>query len=288
MEGEDSSYRARSYAAEDGLKLYFRDYGEATWETTPLLCLAGLTRNSVDFHDLALHVSASGRRVIAPDYRGRGQSSFDPAWQNYRAEVHLGDIEALLIALNLHRVIVVGTSFGGLLSMALAVKRPTVLAGVVLNDVGPEIDPDGLARIAGYVGAPVSYASYEEAARAQMHMFSPAYPDLNDDDWLKLTKRSYRRNGTGQLVPDYDLNLGKALAAADPTPDMWPFFRALQDTPCLALRGELSDILSPETFDRMAADIPELHRVIVPDRGHVPLLDEPSCIEAIDEFLKSL
>lgn len=285
---EDPSYAGRSYAAEDGLSLYYRDYGDATWSKTPVLCLAGLTRNSVDFHDLALRLSAGGRRVIAPDYRGRGRSSYDAEWRNYHAEVHLGDVEALLAALNLHRVVMLGTSFGGLLSMILSVTRPGVLAGVMLNDVGPEIDPDGLRRIAAYVGTPISHASYEDAARQQKHLFSPAYPDLDEAGWLKMARAGYRETASGALVPDYDLNLGKALAAAGPTPDMWPYFRALGETPCLAIRGELSDILSPETFDRMAREVPQLRRTVVPNRGHVPLLDEALSTEAIDEFLKSL
>jgi len=288
MNAESGAYIGRSYSAGDGLSLYYRDYGDAVWTTTPVLCLAGLTRNSSDFDDLAVRLAAAGRRVIAPDYRGRGRSSFDPEWQNYSAEIQLGDIETLLTVLNLHRVVVVGTSFGGLLSMGLAVTRPTVLAGVVLNDVGPEIDPDGLSRIAGYVGTPVSLASYDEAARHQMHLFSPAYPDLDEAGWMKMARASYRQAADGRLAADYDLNLGKALAAAGPTPDMWPHFRALGAIPCLALRGELSDILSPETFDRMAVEVPQLRRVTVPRRGHVPLLTEPTCTEAIDEFLKSL
>jgi len=276
------------YAADDGLSLYYRDYGDATWTSTPVLCLSGLTGNSLDFHDLATHLTAGGRRVIATDYRGRGRSSYDPEWRNYRAEVHLADIQSLLAALNLHRVVLVGTSFGGILSMALAVLRPTALAGVILNDVGPDIDPNGLARIASYVGTPITHASYADAARHQMHLFSPAYPDLDEAGWLKMARRSYRQSADGALEINYDLNLGKALAVSDPTPDLWPYFRALADTPCLALRGELSDILHSDTFDRMAAEVPQLVRATVPNRGHIPLLDEAICTEVIDAFLKPL
>ncbi len=288
MTAEISPFIGRTYSASDGLSLYFRDYGDAAWTTTPLLCLAGLTRNSADFDDLAVRLAATGRRVIAPDYRGRGRSAFDPQWHNYSAEVQLDDVATLLTVLNLHRVVVIGTSFGGLLSMGLATMRPTVLAGVVLNDVGPEIDAAGLSRIANYVGTPVSPESYEEAARQQMHLFSPAYPDLDEAGWMKMARASYRQSAEGKLAADYDLNLGKALAAAGPPADLWPSFRALQDIPCLALRGALSDILSPQTFDRMAVEVPQLKRLTIPHRGHVPLLTEPTCTEALDEFLKSL
>ncbi len=288
MTAEISPFIGRTYSASDGLSLYYREYGDAAWDTTPLLCLAGLTRNSADFDDLAVRMAATGRRVIAPDYRGRGRSAFDPHWQNYSGEVQLGDVATLLTVLNLHRVVVIGTSFGGLLSMGLAIMRPTVLAGVVLNDVGPEIDAAGLSRIANYIGTPVSLESYEDAARQQMHLFSPAYPDLDEAGWMKMARASYRQSADGKLVADYDLNLGKALAAAGPPADLWPSFRALQDIPCLALRGALSDVLSLQTFDRMAVEVPQLKRMTIPHRGHVPLLTEPTCTEALDEFLKSL
>jgi len=284
----DNGFRLKNYTASDGLVLSYRDYGDAVWDKVPVMCLAGLTRNSIDFHGLARHLSAQGHRVIAPDYRGRGQSSYDPDWQNYTPHTHLADVDTLMTVLNLHRVVMIGTSFGGLLSMALAVSRPTILAGVVLNDVGPEIDPDGLARIAGYVGTKIEFNSWEDVARQMMHMFSPAYPDFTEADWQAAAKDSFRINKDGMIVPDYDLALGKALAEAGAAPDMWPAFAALETVPTVAIRGSLSDILSEATFQRMQDMHPDIIDVTVPQRGHTPLLTEPVCLEAIDAFIQRI
>lgn len=288
MAASASAYREGSYSGDDGLGLKYRDYGDAAWPATPVVCLAGLTRNAADFDDLARHLAETGRRVVVPDYRGRGRSTYGPDWRNYRAEVHLGDVEALLSALNLRRVVIIGTSFGGLLGMALAATRPAALAGVVLNDVGPEINADGLARIAGYIGIPVMPASWEEAALHLMDGFSPIYPDLKDDDWMKMARATFRQNDDGRITLDYDLNLGKALAEAGPPEDMWPIFGALKDIPALAIRGGLSDILSQDVLTRMAEVKPDLKIVTLDNRGHVPLLDEPQALDAIDDFLNAL
>ena len=288
MAEDGPGYREGTYSADDGLALYYRDYGDPLWSATPVLCLGGLTRNAADFDDLAAHLAALQRRVITPDYRGRGRSAYDPDWRNYRAEVHVGDIEALLTSLNVHRVIIVGTSLGGLLAMGLAVVRATALAGVVLNDVGPEIDSEGLDRIADYVGTPVTPASWDEAARQLMHLYSPVYPDLDEDGWMDMARSTYRENESGELHLVYDLNLGKAMAAAGPPDEMWAYFKALEKIPTLAIRGAISDILSVDVFDRMAEIKPDLRRVTVKNRGHVPLLDEPECLEAIDDFIANL
>ncbi|MBT3703696.1 MAG: alpha/beta hydrolase [Alphaproteobacteria bacterium] len=281
-------YRLKHYAASDGLRLSWRDYGELLFDKVPIVCLAGLTRNSVDFHELAMHLNAAGHRVIAPDYRGRGRSSYDPDWRNYNPVTHLGDVDALLTVLNLHKVVMIGTSFGGLLSMVLSVTRPTILAGVILNDVGPEIDPNGLARIAGYVGAKVEFSDWNEVARRMMHSYSAAYPDFTDEDWMRVARTSYQINHDGMIVPDYDLALGKALAEAGGSPDMWPYFAALQSIPILGIRGALSDILSAETFQRMQETNKAMIALVVPNRGHTPELTEPLCLEAIDEFIAKL
>ena len=281
-------FDTKQYSASDGLILSYRDYGQKSRDKVPVMCLAGLTRNSVDFHETALRLAAAGHRVIAPDYRGRGKSSYDPDWRNYNPFTHLGDVDNLLTALNLHKVVIIGTSFGGLLSMAMAVSRPTILAGVVLNDVGPEIDPNGLARIAGYVGAKIEFSNWDDVARRMMHSYSPAYPDYSDDDWMHMARTSFQINKSGMIVPDYDLNLGKALAEAGASPDMWPYFAALQSVPTLALRGALSDILSEETFQRMQEMNSDMVAVTVSNRGHTPELVEPVCREAIDEFIARL
>ena len=277
-------FRACRFTASDGLSLAYRDYGDPCGQLTPVLCLSGIQRNAKDFHALASRL-APNRRVLGPDYRGRGRSARDPSWQSYRPEVYLADILHLLAAAGVHKVVVIGTSMGGLLAMGLAVARPTALAAVVLNDVGPEVDPAGLTRIAAALGREVEYPDRAAAATQLEIAYRHAYPDLATADWLPHADRLLHRREDGRYVLDYDPNLARAVAAAGPPRDLWPLFRALADLPVLAFRGLLSDVLSEATFDRMAAEKPDLVRVGVPQRGHIPLLDEPPCTAALDAFL---
>ena len=145
------AYIERRITSNDNLSLYLRDYGDPADPRPAILCLGGLSRNSKDFASLAERVSADGRRVIAPDYRGRGRSDYDPDWHNYAPPVYLRDIQDMLAALNLHRVVVIGTSLGGILAMGMGAAMPTPLAGVVLNDIGPEIETEGLGHIVAYM-----------------------------------------------------------------------------------------------------------------------------------------
>lgn len=295
-EHQAEDYHQRYLTAQDGLKLAYREYGDTLAPGVPLLCLSGLTRQAGDFHNLACrlahhgaqHGGTFGHRVLALDYRGRGRSAYDENWRNYRPEVYLGDILDLAAAANLPRLVIVGTSLGGLLAMALALQRPTLLAGVILNDVGPEIAGGGFDRIAGYVGTPAPQDDWQAAISYLRHLFSPAYPGLGEEAWLDMARNTFRPGNDGRLHLDYDLNLAKALKASPPPPDLWPLFGALRNIPTLAIRGALSDLLSPATFDRMAAEKPDLERLTVPDRGQTPMLDEIECQEAIDAFLARL
>ncbi len=281
-------YRERRITADDGLSLYLREYGDPAAPRAPVLCLPGLTRNSADFEDLAPRL-ARDRRVLCPDYRGRGRSDYDPDWRNYAPARYLADILDLLTATNAHGVVAIGTSLGGILAMMLAVARPTALAGVVLNDIGPEIDPRGIARIGAYLGTREPLPDWEAAVA----FVRKAYPNrrIGDDaeTWLKIARRSYREGPDGRLHPDYDPAIARAFQAGrGKLPDLWPAFRALRRLPVLVVRGALSDILSAETVARMAAEKPDLLRLELADVGHVPLLDEPECLEAIDELLARL
>lgn len=281
-------YRDGQLRAQDDLCLYYRDYGDIEAEAVPVLCLAGLTRSSRDFHELALRLSAK-RRVLALDYRGRGRSDYDPDPVNYQPATYLDDIGHLLTATGSHRVVVIGTSLGGALAMGLAAARPTALVGVVLNDVGPEIATEGMDRIRAFVGREGSPPDLETAARQLEVMLDSAYPDFTDDDWLEEARLRYRRDGEGRLQVDYDPNIMQPLGTEGDAPiDLWPFFRALARIPVLAIRGELSDILEQATFDRMAEEKPNLIRITVPNRGHVPTLNEPACIPAIENFLEDI
>ena len=281
-------YIERTFSAQDGLSLYYRDYGDPLSERTPLLCLAGLTRNSKDFHALASRY-APARRVVCPDYRGRGRSAYDPDYRNYAPRTHLLDLIDLFAVAGLSRVVVVGTSAGGLLAMALAAARPTVLRGVVLNDIGPEIEATGKGRIADYIGNAEHPDDWAAAAEYCRRAWSPAHPDFGDTDWEHAAQQTFVADGDGKLRLDYDIKIAQALkGSGGPPTEAWRWFAALARVPTLAIRGETSDILGQRTFDRMAEVKPDLLRVTVPDRGHTPDLSEPSCLQAIDDFLAAL
>lgn len=283
-----SAWQDCHYTSPDGLTLYYRDYA-AESDRLPVVCLPGLSRNSRDFETLAPRLQRGGRRVITPDLRGRGRSQRDPNWSNYQPLTYLGDIAALQAAAGAERVVVIGTSLGGILAMLIAATRPAAIAGAVLNDVGPEIASEGLQRISQYVGRCAPVSNWEEAAAQARANYGFAMPGLSDDDWLDYARRSYIEiDGVPQL--DMDPMIGEAVRSArsGAVPDLWPAFGALQPVPTLALRGVLSDVLSAETFDRMAREKPDLRRLSVERRGHPPLLDEPEVVEAIEEFLAEL
>jgi len=277
----------RSYRSHDGLELFYRDFAPDS-PGVPVLCLPGLTRNSRDFEDLGLHLSAT-RRVLAPDLRGRGFSQHDPDWRNYHPGTYVRDVLTLLDLLRIERVIIIGTSLGGLIAMAMALRDPTRLRGVVLNDVGPEIAPEGLARIRKYTGRLPPVADWNEAIAQTREVYGAALPGLSADDWRKMARRAYRESDDGIPRLDIDPGIGEAVRVVGPqTLDPWQAFDALRETPLLVLRGAMSDILSEATLKRMQERNPDLTAVTVPDRGHVPLLNEPECISAIENFIRSL
>lgn len=286
----NGSYAEGFVTAKDGLQLYYRDYGGRATAPTPLFCLSGLTRNSADFHLLALRLCPR-RRVVAMDYRGRGKSAYDPNPQNYNPLVYVTDALTLLDSLGLQKVVVFGTSLGGICAMSLAAMVPERLAGVVLNDVGPKISEEGRSRIGSYVGADIRFPSIEAAAAAMEAQFRHAYPHMAPDFWRQNAGDSFVFDpAAGNYRPNYDLALAIPLRAQASleAPDLWPFFAALKTIPTLAVRGALSDLLEAETFDRMAAEKPDLRRVVVPDRGHVPLPHEEPLVSALEEFLEPL
>ena len=281
-------FREVYYASADGLRLYARVYDQRGIESPAVLCLPGLTRNSRDFEVLAPHL-ARRYRVLCPDLRGRGYSERDSKWQNYQPATYLTDILELLKALSVPRVAIIGTSLGGLLAMMLVASKQDMVAGIILNDIGPEIDPAGLARIRGYVGQLPPVRTWAEAVIQLQGVHSDAWPGLDSATWLRLAHRGYREDASGNPVLDCDPAVGNALRSAPAQPaDLWPLWAALGPVPALAIRGELSDILSAATFERMQHEKANLVRQTVARRGHVPLLDEPDCLPAIDAFLARL
>jgi len=269
----------------DGLRLYSRVYAGPAPGAPNVLCLHGLTRNSRDFEDLALHLAAR-YRVIVPDVRGRGLSARDPKPENYQIPVYLRDLEELLRGLGVERMSVIGTSMGGLIAMVLATMQPARVRRIVLNDVGPEVDPAGLARIRGYAGKGAPVTTWAEAAARLRSIFGAAWPDLDPARWEALARRSYRTRPDGTIEADADPRIGDILRASPAAAgDLWDLWRALKRVPTLALRGALSDVLSEATLARMLREKPDLQALTVPNRGHVPLLDETECLAAIDAFL---
>ena len=269
----------------DNLSLYVRDFGDPLDSRAPLFCLGGLTRNSKDFESLAERYSSDGRRVICPDYRGRGQSQYDPNWSNYDPRTYIRDIRDVLAALNVHRVVVIGTSLGGILGMGMAAAMPTALAAVIMNDVGPVVETDGLDFIIDYIKVDRPHDDWDAAVVTIQNML-PNLAFQDEGIWLKMAENTFRRCDDGKLRFDWDVNIAKPLLASDyEIPNMWPLFRALRDIPALVLRGAESDILSPACFAEMQVIKPDMIAVEIPRAGHVPTLAEPESRAALDDFL---
>ncbi len=279
-------YRERRLTVQDGLSLYFRDYEAPETTRTPILCLPGMARNSKDFHGLAMRLMPE-RRVIALDYRGRGQSDYDPNPMNYHPGTYLNDILHLITATGLHRLVVIGTSMGGLMATALGAAAPTVLAGAVLNDVGPDINEDGIARIVDYVGRDDPQPDWEHAVARFKELF-PTLSFTDEQQWREGAEATWRARDDGVLHFDWDIGIVEPLKRKQPLPDLWALFRSLRNIPVLAIRGGVSDVLSQATFDRMAVELPGLQRVCLDGVGHVPSLTEPEATEALDRFLEKL
>lgn len=270
----------------DGLKMYCADYpcsGVAV-AAPPVLCLAGMTRNSRDFESLAPWL-ANDYRVLAADLRGRGQSDRDPHWARYRLDVYLEDVRALLHALAIPEVIVIGTSLGGLIGLCLGRDRLPRIAALVLNDIGPELDPGGLLRIASTVGTAPTADSWSQAAMQLATGHAAAMPDYQTEDWLRFAHRLCRERSPGVIERDMDPMIGDAMRESGTNiPDFWQTYLAQDDKPILALRGELSDLLSDQTLHRMKTLRSSLETAIIARRGHTPTLDEPDSRRAIAQF----
>ena len=273
--------------APDGLRLHVRCYGKRSAASLAIVCLPGLARTAADFETLASSLAADGRRVIALDYRGRGQSDYDRNPENYAFNVEVADVLAVLTALEANPAIFVGTSRGGLLAMLLAAVRPSAIAALVLNDIGPVIEPKGLMRIKSYDGKLPQPKNFADAADILRGLFDAQFPKLTTQDWLASAHRSFREE-KGRLMPSYDVKLAKTLegvALEKPLPPLWKEFDALARVPLMVVRGALSDILSADTVAAMRARRSALDILEVPDQGHAPLLAEPETIGRIGDFI---
>jgi pimeloyl-ACP methyl ester carboxylesterase len=279
-------------SAQDGLRLHVRAYGARTNRALPVVCLPGLARTTADFDTLALALSSDRerpRRVLALDYRGRGKSDYDRKAANYNLPVELADVLSVLTALGIGPAAFVGTSRGGILTMLLAVARPTAIASCVLNDIGPVIELEGLMRIKSYVGKLPQLASFPAAADALRRRFANQFPKWSGDDWLIFARQTFKDAG-GSLVPDYDPKLAtilEAIGPAQPLPTLWKEFDALGRVPVMVIRGANSDILSQATVEAMRKRRRALEVVEVPDEGHAPRLAGSLTIGRIAAFIAS-
>lgn len=287
MSAEEPRYRDGYFAVRDGLRLHYRDYPGSA-DRPALLCLHGLTRNVRDFADFADRHSPHFR-VVALDFRGRGMSDNDPLPARYTPLAYAGDVMELLDQLGIAQAIFVGTSLGGLVTLAIAAIAPDRIAAAILNDVGPELGDAGLDHIRRYVGKGERFASWDEAAQVIRGNQHAAFPNYEPADWLAAARRHCRESG-GRVVFDYDPAIADAFNVAEAAPkvDMWPLFAALARKPLLVIRGELSELLRPETLERMREAAPDMRSVTVPEVGHAPMLDEPQAAAAIDGFLAGL
>lgn len=283
-------YRVHRYRSACGrLDLAARDYPAGRADAPVLLMMHGLTRNSADFEPLARHLAGTWR-LIVPDQRGRGLSQWDPDPAQYRPDVYAQDMLALLDGLGIGRAGLVGTSMGGLMAMVMHAMRPDLAQAIVFNDIGPVLEPEGLARIQGYVGPGGAMADWQAAAERCRAINAAAFPDYDAADWLAFARRTCRENADGTVSFAYDPAISESIAGADPQtvpPDMWPLWDGLDAVPVLVVRGALSDLLGAQTERAMAQrhSGPYEH-VEVPRVGHAPILDEPPALAAILAFCK--
>lgn len=281
------SIEDRYWTSNDGLRLHYRDYSGPA-DRPPVLCLHGLTRNARDFDNFAARL-AGHWRIITPDFRGRGGSAYDPDPNRYVPPAYAADVLQLMHELAIGEAVFVGTSLGGIVTMIVAAMAPERIAGALLNDVGPELSPDGLDRIRGYVGKQVLFADWDDAAKAFAAKYADVHPAYGPGEWLAYAKRVAHETDRGMEL-DYDMAIAEPFMAMDEKTasaiDAWPLYRALSGKPVTILRGERSDLLTAEVAQRMGEAVPGAEVVTVPNVGHAPDLDEPESIAAVDRLLE--
>ncbi|MBN9053569.1 MAG: alpha/beta hydrolase [Shinella sp. 65-6] len=286
-----TNFTSRFFPAPDGLRLHARDYAPGAAARLPIVCLPGLSRNARDFHPFALLLSqdaVSPRRVIALDYRGRGLSARDENPANYNVATECRDVIAVCAALGISRAVFVGTSRGGLILHMMAAVQPELIAATVLNDIGPEIEAEGLKEIRDYLSNRAFPATIEAAADALERVHGPSFPALGRTDWLDMADAIYTKTGDGHLIPDHDPALTDQLQAIDfskPLPTLWPQFDLLPQKPLLVVRGDHSRLFSARTLGRMKMRAPGIETATAEGQGHAPLLHHASVFPQVKAFL---
>lgn len=271
------------FETSDGLSLFFEDEGTGL----PILCLSGLTRDSRDFEYVLAHLQ--GCRVIRLDYRGRGQSDWAEDYMTYNVMREAQDAVELLDHLGLEKAAVLGTSRGGLIAMGLAATLKQRLLGVAINDVGPVLDPKGLEVIMGYLGVKPKAKTLEEAAAARAHVMRDLFKGVPASRWMEEVEKFFIQTDDG-LELTYDPKLRDAIEASShaAVPDLWPWLEALDGLPCAIIRGANSDLLTQETFEEMLTRLPKARGAVVPDRAHVPFLDEPEAVALLQAWIAEM
>lgn len=290
---ETNLFSERRWTTPDRLSLFARDYPGADGPARlPVIAIHGLTRNSADFEAIAPLIARGGRRVLAVDVRGRGRSDRAGDPSTYQPPVYAKDVLALLDQTGIERAVFVGTSMGGLIIMAVAALKTRVVAAAILNDIGPEVSPEGLARIAAYSGQPVDTPTWAAAADYARRINGVAFPHYREADWDAFARRIFREGTEGAPILDYDPDIAvpiKAGGAKALAPNLWPFFRRLaQKRPTLLIRGATSDLLGTDIAERMRKAAPDMRYAEVPGVGHAPMLDEAEARSAIFEFLRDV
>ncbi|MCI4643177.1 MAG: alpha/beta hydrolase [Hyphomonadaceae bacterium] len=279
------------YTSKDGLKLYATSRGPSDAALT-VLCMHGLTRNAKDFDPMIDAIGEDRYRFISVDVRGRARSQYDPNPENYTPPTYVGDMSVLLDQLGLRKVALIGTSMGGLMSMLMMKAMPERIAGVVINDIGPQVELAGLARIGGYVGAVEPLESWQAAADAVARVQADAFPGKDGAFWMEFARRTFREREDGRVILDYDPAIARSLrkikAGMVMRFVMWRLFTAMKKAPLLVVRGEISDLFSARTAARMVSRHPAASEVVVPNVGHAPILDEPEAVAGISAFLEGL
>ncbi len=282
-------YKDVYYQSADGLTLYARDYENPGAKHT-LMMLHGFTRNSADFSDLCEELR-SDYRIIVPDQRGRGLSEYDKNTANYNPAVYIGDMFKLLQEVGVPSVMAIGTSMGGVIAMSMASMNAAAVPAVILNDVGPEVNADGLVRVIALMGNKPQIDSWQDAVDYAKKINGEVYPDYTDDQWDRFTQNIFRLNENGKPVATYDPGIAEPNKDFDPhaTPmNIWPVFDAAKAASFMVIRGESSDILTRECFDKLDAQENVLSTVEVPRVGHAPMLDETGVVDSIREFLSKI
>ena len=281
-----AAWQDRYWTSSDGLRLHYRDYAGPA-DRPPILCLPGLTRNARDFEPVADRLAGEWR-ILAVEFRGRGQSQHDPNPNNYVPHTYATDLLKLLDQLGIADAVFFGTSLGGIVTMLMSSTDPERIAGALLNDIGPEIEEAGVERLRSYVGKASSWSTWAEAGEAAAQRNRIAFPHYTPEQWEHFARRLASERPDGSVQADYDMAISQAFAEDKGTPEFepWSLIEGLEDKPVLIVRGETSDLFSATTADRMLAALPKAELVTIPGIGHAPILDEPEAAAGIDRLLE--